>query len=619
MIFTQNSYGLEYILIDKNTKYISSKNHIYYINDKQNKLDAYKVLNLKDIKKASRLHIGVKEGSFWTRVSIKNISDITKTIFIYNPLAGINMVDVHIFKNNTLVKTLQLGDLRDQKDRELLSRYGASFTYTLQKDETITIVSKINNYYIYNIGWDIKSVESFIKDHSNNVFALAFYGGVMIIFSILTFFLYRLYKDVGYLIVSINAIVLILYFYGFNGILYYLDMGVSLALINTITWNMALVAFVLFTIFPYYFFNLKQRFPKFTLLIKFLVLLTLIIIFISIYAQYIDEKYFAIFKYVQYLTFLIPTSLIILGIYMAIKKEAGSKYYLIAQGILFVAINFNALALFGFINYHESYKSIIPIANMFDLFFLLLAQYKQTKIRQNELIRNKDILIEQARFISIGQAIGNITHQWKKPLTGFGSNITYLETILKNDESNLHESFNKKLPNLKFNISLMQKTLDDLSNYFSTKNISESFDPKYAIEKYVLELLNSKITLKNVAIKIDTDDKFEIECKKYIFSNLMMILIDNSLDAFKDNKGNKISINIYKKDKKYIIHYTDNAGGIKVKPIEKIFEYFYSDKQDDSLGHGMGMPIAKMLIEDRLNGSITLKNINDGVEFIIEI
>jgi sensor histidine kinase regulating citrate/malate metabolism len=99
----------------------------------------------------------------------------------------------------------------------------------------------------------------------------------------------------------------------------------------------------------------------------------------------------------------------------------------------------------------------------------------------------------------------------------------------------------------------------------------------------------------------------------------MMILIDNSLDSF-DSHGlnNQISISIYKHKKQYKIDYTDNAGGIQMQPIEKIFEYFSSSKEDNnSTGHGIGLAIAKMLVEDKLNGNIYVRNIDEGVFFQI--
>ena len=103
-----------------------------------------------------------------------------------------------------------------------------------------------------------------------------------------------------------------------------------------------------------------------------------------------------------------------------------------------------------------------------------------------------------------------------------------------------------------------------------------------------------------------------------------MVLLDNSLDEFKDsnnndsNKQNKITISLIETEKLYIFIYKDNAGGIKIKPIEKVFEYYVSSKDKEN-GNGIGLAMLKMFVEDKMNSKITLENKDDGVEFNIFI
>ena len=53
-------------------------------------------------------------------------------------------------------------------------------------------------------------------------------------------------------------------------------------------------------------------------------------------------------------------------------------------------------------------------------------------------------------------------------------------------------------------------------------------------------------------------------------------------------------------------------------PIENVFEYHVSTKEDKNT-HGRGLAMVKMLVEDRLNGNISVKNTHDGVEFLITL
>ena len=128
--------------------------------------------------------------------------------------------------------------------------------------------------------------------------------------------------------------------------------------------------------------------------------------------------------------------------------------------------------------------------------------------------------------------------------------------------------------------------------------------------------MSAKINLKNTSITININDTITINNYEHIFSNIILVLIDNSLDAFENKANNTITLTIVKNKDEYTLTYIDNAGGIKIEPIEEVFEYFVTSKGKKE-GQGMGLALAKMLVNDRLDGSILVKNINDGVEFTI--
>ena len=58
----------------------------------------------------------------------------------------------------------------------------------------------------------------------------------------------------------------------------------------------------------------------------------------------------------------------------------------------------------------------------------------------------------------------------------------------------------------------------------------------------------------------------------------------------------------------------DNGGGIKIKPIESIFESYGTDKET---GSGIGLFIAKTIVEQKFGGKIKVYNTKDGACFEI--
>ncbi len=619
LLFTSYIQAGENIVnIDANFSKISSPDYIYTINDKNSSYSPSMILHSKVLKQATKMHIGNAEGPFWTRVKIENSSDSIQNLSLFNPLAGTNAIDVYIYKDDKLIKSHSLGDMRDQSKREVVTRL-SMFNLTLLVGESVVIVSKIENFIIYNIGLSIQKSELFMDNENYFIFGMAFWGGLGTFIFILIFAFFMIYKQKAYLVLSLYFIMIILYEYSFHGILYLLNIKMNLYIISILPWVPFMTSLILIIVFSSFLFNIKESYPKIYILMKFKVSLVSMLILIYVYSMFISNSKDYLGHYAPLIPLFTIVSLIGIGIYMLIKKEIGAKYYLMGHGTFLLAIFVNALGVFGVITYYEGLKLLVPVALLVDVIFLFVAQYLKTYKAQLDLLKNKELLLEQSRFISIGQAIGNITHQWKQPLAKLGSNVTYLEAILRNDSASLERVFYDKLPNITKNITQMQHTIDDFSNYYSTTNQVEKFYPKEILKKYVIEILNSKIILKNVEFKLEIDDAFELHCYEHIFSNIMMILIDNSLDSFQSNTlENKITISINRDNNHYQIEYKDNAGGIKIKPIEKIFEYFISSKNaTNTKGHGMGLAIAKMLVEDRLKGKISVENRDDGVLFEI--
>ena len=102
------------------------------------------------------------------------------------------------------------------------------------------------------------------------------------------------------------------------------------------------------------------------------------------------------------------------------------------------------------------------------------------------------------------------------------------------------------------------------------------------------------------------------------FTHAMLNLILNAKEALEESRPDAptITIQIIKEDKSCTIMVSDNAGGITLEPIDTIFDWHVSSKEN---GSGIGLHITKTIIEKRLNGSITVENKDNGACFIIKL
>jgi signal transduction histidine kinase len=81
-------------------------------------------------------------------------------------------------------------------------------------------------------------------------------------------------------------------------------------------------------------------------------------------------------------------------------------------------------------------------------------------------------------------------------------------------------------------------------------------------------------------------------------------------------KARRIDINIDKCINYNTIEIIDDAGSIDEKIINSIFEPYFTTKED---GMGLGLYMAKIIIEDKMRGKIFVKNENNSVVFTIKL
>lgn len=613
LFFSLNLFAAKVLEIDKDFIKHDSSNYLYFI-ENNDALTIKDVLNSEDFKLPKKHHFTSTKSAFWTKISLKNTSNSTQVLSLSNILPGTNYVDVYVFKKNKEVILHHLGDLQAQNKREEISRF-SMFNLSLDKNEEVTIISRIKNYYIYNLGWKIQQRNVYIYKELHFLLYFGIFAGMLILYSLYNFFVFNIKRSIPYLILSLNVFITLLYLSGVSGILYQMDLGLNLDLITAITWNSSIFLLIGLLLLPYYFFNIKNTYPKLKWYFRFKILLAASIIILLLYAQFFDESYFYVFRVVAFSAVFSCISLLITAIYMYYKKEKGSRYYLIGQGLYLICIIVYTLVMNGLVPYFLWFKMFFPLGIMLDLIFFSIALYDRTQIKHLEDLQNKEYLLEQSRFSTIGQTIAHVTHQWKHPLTQIGTSTTLIQTVLNHQKENVNTTLKEQLPLIQNNIHHMSKTLHELSNFYSSTLLNNDALIQECIQNSI-KMIQSKITLKNVTINLIIKDK-DIRINNHIFSNILLNLIDNSLDEFDSSfKKNTIDITSYKQENKIIILYEDNAGGIKINPISSIFEYNISTKKNIE-SFGMGMVIVRMLIEEKLFGSIKIKNHKEGVQFKI--
>ncbi|WP_432401878.1 ATP-binding protein [Wukongibacter sp. M2B1] len=202
------------------------------------------------------------------------------------------------------------------------------------------------------------------------------------------------------------------------------------------------------------------------------------------------------------------------------------------------------------------------------------------------------------------QFIGNVTHEFKTPLTSIKAYIDLLE--MYPDDQNLLET-------AKVNMKNETQRLYEMVDKVLQLSVLEKYDfefhrEKVDIQQEILLVLNSlKGKIDKFGIKIETDlTEAYVEADKDSMAIVLVNIMDNAI-KYNRTKGN-IFVKNYLKDNQVVIEISDTGIGIPEEVVEKIFEPFYTvdkNRSRQSGGAGLGLAIVKKHVETQ-GGSLSL-------------
>ncbi len=242
---------------------------------------------------------------------------------------------------------------------------------------------------------------------------------------------------------------------------------------------------------------------------------------------------------------------------------------------------------------------------------------------QNEIEKNRvkdQIMFEQSRHIVIGELLVNISHHWRQPLCAIGLIIQDIRDAYLHNELDV-EYMDKSVDAMMSELNALSDTIENFRNFYVQDNEKRDFNVTAEIDK-ALMLLAGYIKDKGIVIDKALDDSLLIQGFPNEFAQVILNILTNAKDVFEKRNiiNGVININSYKDSTtgKMIISIKDNGGGIQEDIMDKIFDPYFTTKHK-TRGTGIGLYMAKVLIEKSMNGTLSVRNISGGCEFRIEI
>lgn len=246
------------------------------------------------------------------------------------------------------------------------------------------------------------------------------------------------------------------------------------------------------------------------------------------------------------------------------------------------------------------------------------------QVEQQALVNleQQQLMFNQAKMAAMGEMIGNIAHQWRQPLNALGLMIQGIEDAHLHgelDERYLHDMTVKSMNKIEF----MSQTIDDFRNFFQPNKLKETFDMAVAIHK-TIDIIGKTLESYHINLIFDgvEEGKYMINGYRNELQQVILNLVNNAKDALCSNYSEGVDtekwirILIEKKDNMNILSIEDNARGIPESIIERIFEPYFTTKEEGK-GTGIGLYMSKMIIEQNMGGKIEVSNHLEGACFSI--
>jgi len=248
----------------------------------------------------------------------------------------------------------------------------------------------------------------------------------------------------------------------------------------------------------------------------------------------------------------------------------------------------------------------------------LVAETAERVQAVQELAKKDEILMQQSRQAALGEMIGNIAHQWRQPLNAVGLLVQDIALCYEYDNfsKDYLDSSTKKIMKL---VRHMSQTIDDFRNFFTPEKDKVPFDLGKTVAKILL-LVEGSLSDKGIKVEVGVQDVPTLTGYPNEFSQVLLNILNNAKDAFSGQQVETptISVQIGLEGDKTVVTIADNAGGIPDAIIDRVFEPYFTTKEQGK-GTGIGLYMSKKIVEKTMNGSLTVRNTGQGAEFRIEV
>ncbi len=238
------------------------------------------------------------------------------------------------------------------------------------------------------------------------------------------------------------------------------------------------------------------------------------------------------------------------------------------------------------------------------------------EIEKNE--KQSVYLLRQSRLAQMGEMISMIAHQWRQPLASIAAIVN---SMMIQQELDMYEKeeFRKQFNEISNITQYLSSTINDFRNFFKESKIKEKIKIRDIVAG-CLKILSSSLDSKQIKVHTSFEEDEVIEAHKNELMQVLLNIIKNAEDMFAliKTEDPQIWIRSHIQDKMVCLEVEDNAGGIDEDNMDKIFDPYFSTKEQLG-GTGLGLYMSQMIISNHSMGTLDARNSERGAVFEIRL
>lgn len=242
---------------------------------------------------------------------------------------------------------------------------------------------------------------------------------------------------------------------------------------------------------------------------------------------------------------------------------------------------------------------------------------KEIKL-QEELKDKEELMIAQSRHAAMGEMISMIAHQWRQPISvvAMSANNILMDVELDTLEA---EALKENAQDIINQTQYLSQTIEDFRNFFKPNKQKEIFYVK-EVFKDAFSVIGKTLENNNINILEEYCSSCQINSFRKELLQVLINILKNAKEVLvqREIESRYIKIEESSFKDKVIIKISDNAGGIKEELLEKIFEPYFTTKNELE-GTGLGLYMSKIIVEKHLLGKLKVYNKEEGACFEITL